>query len=70
MGQTPRSGSQCKNNFHVNYQSSSTHSSKVITKVKVFKKWFKLQGQGHRVKIMVPTERSFHRKYSCEVSKL
>ena len=32
------------------YQSSSTHNSKVISKVKVFKKWAKLQGQGHRVK--------------------
>ena len=32
------------------YQSSSTHNSKVISKVKVFKKWAKLQDQGHRVK--------------------
>ena len=32
------------------YQSSSTHCSKVISKVKVFKKWVKLLGQGHRVK--------------------
>ena len=31
------------------YQSSSTHCSKVITKVKNFKKWVILQGQGHRV---------------------
>ena len=30
--------------------SSSTHCSKVISKVKIFKKWVKLQGQGHRVK--------------------
>ena len=35
---------------HVNYQSSSNPCSKVISKVKVFKKWDKLQGQGHRVK--------------------
>ena len=35
---------------HVKYQSSSTLSSKVISKVNVFKKWVKLQGQGHRVK--------------------
>ena len=33
---------------HVKYQSSSTHCSKVISMVKVFKKW--VQGQGHRVK--------------------
>ena len=32
------------------YQSSSSHCSKVISKVKVFKKWDKLQGQVHRVK--------------------
>ena len=32
------------------YQSSSTHCSKVKSKVKVFKKWVKLQGQGHKVK--------------------
>ena len=33
------------------HQSSSTHCSKVISKVKVFKEWVKLQGQRHRVKI-------------------
>ena len=37
-------------NTHVKYQSSSPHCSKVISKVKVFKKWVKLQGQDHRVK--------------------
>ena len=35
---------------HVKYQNSSTHCSKVISKVKDFKKWVKLQSQGHRVK--------------------
>ena len=34
-------------NTHVKYQSSSTHCLKVISKVKVFEKWDKLQGQGH-----------------------
>ena len=34
----------------VKYQSSSTHCAKVISKVKVFHKWVKLQGQGHMVK--------------------
>ena len=38
---------------HLKYQSSSTHRSKVISKVKVFKKWIKLQGQGHCQKLMV-----------------
>ena len=60
MGQTQRSRSQGKNRWypqkglitgkiHVIYQSSSTHCLKDISKVKVFKKWVKLQGQGHRV---------------------
>ena len=34
----------------MNYQSSSTHRSKANSKVKVFKKWVKVQGQDHRVK--------------------
>ena len=34
------------------YQSSSTRCSKEINTVKVFKKWIKLQGQGHMVKIV------------------
>ena len=55
---------------HVKYKSSSTHCSKVISKVKVFKKWVKLQGQGHRVKKMAPTEKSYHKENSCEISKL
>ena len=37
-------------NTHVKYQSSSNHSSKVISNVKVLKKMVKLQGQGHSVK--------------------
>ena len=38
-------------NIHVKYQSSSTHCLKGIeNKLKVFKKWVKLKGQGHRVK--------------------
>ena len=61
MGQTPRSRPQGKKywypqkdlitgNIYVKYQSSRTHCLKVISNVKVFKKWVKLQGQGHRVK--------------------
>ena len=42
----------------------------VIGKVKFFKKWVKLQSQGHKVKNNVPKERSYHRKYSCEIPKL
>ena len=37
-------------NTPVKCENSSTHNSKVISKVKVFKKWVKLQGQGHSVK--------------------
>ena len=36
--------------MHVKYQSFSSHCSKVISKLLVFKIWVKLQGQGHRVK--------------------
>ena len=32
------------------YQSSSSHCSKVIYKIKVFTKWVKHQDQGHRYK--------------------
>ena len=45
----PRKGLITRNT-HVKYQSSNPHYSKVISKVKVFKKWVKLQGKGHRVK--------------------
>ena len=37
-------------NTHVKYNSYSTHCSKAISKVKVFKKWVKQLGQGHMVK--------------------
>ena len=59
MGQTLRSRSQGKKimvyprkdfltrNTHLKYQSSSTRFSKVIRKIKVFKKKVKLHGQGH-----------------------
>ena len=57
--------------IHLKYQSSSTHCSKVNSKVKVFL----IMGQTPRSssqgkKIMVPLERSFHKKYSGEISKL
>ena len=36
---------------NVQYENSSTHCSKVISKVQVFlKNWVKLQGQAHRFK--------------------
>jgi hypothetical protein len=37
-------------NMHMKYKSPITYHSKDIAKVKVFKKWFKRQGQGHKVK--------------------
>ena len=37
-------------NNHVKYQSSSTHYSNFINRVKVFKTQVRLQGQGHKVK--------------------
>ena len=36
--------------YSCDISNSSTHYSKVISKVKVFKKWVKLQGQGDWVK--------------------
>ena len=49
------------------YQSSSTHCLKVISKVKIFKTWVKLLGQGHRVKKWDPRKGlitgNFYMKY-------
>ena len=39
----------------VYYQQSSTHCSKVISKVIISKKWVKHKGQGHRVKTLALT---------------
>ena len=49
------------------YQSSRTHCSKVISKVKVFKKGSNSRVKVTGSKIMVPTERSYHKEYSCEI---
>ena len=59
-------------NVHVQYESSSTHCSKVISKFNIFKEWVKLQGQGHRVQNndTCNQQRSSHKEYSCELSKL
>ena len=35
---------------YVKYQSTGTHYSKIISKIKVLKKEVKLQGQAHKVK--------------------
>jgi hypothetical protein len=37
-------------NMHMKYKSPITYHSKDMAKVRVFKKWVKLQGQGHKVK--------------------
>ena len=37
-------------NTHVQYESPITCGKKVMAKVKVFQKYVKLQGQGHKVK--------------------
>ena len=54
-------------NIHVKYQNSNTHCSKSISKIKVFKKWVKLQGQGNKVKNYGLITGNFHVKYksSC-----
>ena len=78
MGHIPRSRSQVKKswkglvtgNIHMKYQSSSTHCSKFISKVKVLKNGSNSKVKVTGSKIIVPTERSYHREYSCEISKL
>jgi hypothetical protein len=37
-------------NMHTKYKSPITYHSKDMAKGEVFKKWVKLQGQGHKVK--------------------
>ena len=56
--------------IHVKYQSSSTHYSKVISKIDFLKNRSHSQIKVTRSKIMVPTKRSYHKEYSCEISKL
>jgi hypothetical protein len=53
--------------MHVKYKSPITYNLKDMAKVKVFKKWVKLQGQGHKVKIMVPLESSCHKEHTYEI---
>ena len=45
----PRKGLITRNT-HVKYKNSNTRCSVVISKIKVFKKWVKLQGEGHMVR--------------------
>ena len=52
-------------NTHAKYEIPSTYQSKVITKVKDFEKYVKLKGQ--RLKAMVPNEKSYQKKYTCEI---
>ena len=54
-------------NTHVQYESSISSGEEVMAKVKVFQKQVKLQGQGHKVKIMVPCEMSCHKEYTCAI---
>jgi putative transposon-encoded protein len=49
------------------YKSSITYHSKDMANVKVYEKWVKLQGQGHKVKNLVPTERSCHKEHTYEI---
>ena len=48
-------------NTHMKYQSSNTHCLKDISKVK--------ETPRSRSQIMIRSERSYHREYSCEISK-
>ena len=57
-------------NVHMKYENSGTCCLKVSGKVEVFKRKAKLQSEGHGIKMLVCAERSCHKKYSCEISKL
>ena len=59
----------CQKNTHVNYQSSNTHYSKVIIKVKVSKKQVKLQ-QGYKVKNVGTHKKVLSLDSSCKISNL
>ena len=48
--------------IHVKYQSSSTHYSKDISKIKVLKSWSKVKGQGHKVKIVGSQDKALSHK--------
>jgi hypothetical protein len=52
-----------RRNKHVKYESPTTYQSKVMTKVKVFKKKLKLLGQRSEVQ----GKRSCQNKYTCEI---
>ena len=56
--------------INVKYQSSSTHYSKVISKIKFLKNRLHSKVKATRSKIMLTTRRSYHKEYSCESSKL
>ena len=59
--------SKCRSKkFHVKYQSSCTHCSKVISHVKVFKKRSNSKAKVTGSKMLAPTENSCPKKYSCE----
>ena len=47
------------------YESPTSSGLKVKAKTKVFQKEVKLKCQGHKVKIMVLCERSYHKEYIC-----
>jgi hypothetical protein len=59
--------SSCHNDTHTKYESPTTYHSKDMANFKVFKKWVKLQGQGHKVKNLVPIERSCHKENTYEI---
>ena len=52
------------------YQSSNTHCSKAISKLKVFKKWVKHRGQGQRVTNNGTHGKVLSKENSGEISKL
>ena len=56
-------------NAHVQYKALALTVQKYIARL-VFKKWVKLQGQGHKVKNYGTHGKVLSQGNSCEISKL
>ena len=60
----------CHKEYSCAISSSSTHCSKVISKVKVLRNQIKLQGQGHRVKNVSTHIKVLSQGVPCDIKAL
>jgi hypothetical protein len=56
-----------RRNTHVKYKSPITYQSKVMTKVKSFRKEGQTPRSKIRVKVMTSNERSCQKEYTCDI---